>query len=140
MPTTNSTQAADKALGKKLDGAINGAPLKCFRVEVPLAAQAAADIINLLTLPRGYRFAYGVMVASVGLGAAATVAIGVAGTPAKYRAAAIMNNADTPTLFGTQAAAAEAEGAEKDIIATVGAAALPGAGTLTVFIFASERG
>ncbi len=139
MANFNSTQAAEKAAGKKLDGAINGAPLKTFRCEVPLTGQAIGDTINLFTLPRGYRFAHGVLVASVGLGTA-TLAVGTAANPGKYRAAAVMNSADTPTLFGTQAAAAEAEGAEKDVIATVGTAALPAAGTLTVFIFASERG
>ncbi|HEY0149855.1 MAG TPA: hypothetical protein VGB70_12740 [Allosphingosinicella sp.] len=139
MAEHNSVQAAAKAAGKKLDGAINGGSLRRFQVDVNLAAQASGDTINLLTLPRGYRFAYGVLNSDTSLGAS-TLAIGVAADPAKFRAAAIFTATDTPTLFGKQAPTREAEGDEQAIIATVGAAALPGAGNLTIDIYASERG
>jgi hypothetical protein len=116
-----------------------GARIKRFRATVTLAAQAAADTIVLCDLPAGYTFAYGVMTASATLGATATVAIGTATTPAKYKAAAIFTAVDTPTLFGTATAGAGqvAATATERIIATVAAAALPGAGTWVVDIYAS---
>lgn len=138
MAEHNSVQAAAKAAGSKLDGAIHGGTLRRFRADVNLAAQASGDTINLVTLPRGYRFAYGVLNSDTSLGTS-TVSIGTAASPAKHRAAATFTATDTPTLFGKQAATEEAEGGEQAIIATIGTAALPGAGNLTVDIFASER-
>ena len=116
-----------------------GARLKRFRATVVLAAQAAADTIVLADLPAGYTFAYGVLTASATLGATATIAIGTATTPAKYKAAAVFTAVDTPTLFGTAIAGAGqvAAVATERIIATIAAAALPASGTLVVDIYAS---
>lgn len=115
-----------------------GARLKRFRATITMAAQPAADTIVLADLPAGYTFAYGVLTASATLGAA-TLAIGTATTPAKYRAAATFTTADTPTLFGTAAAGAAqaALTATERVIATIAAAALPGSGTLVIDVYAS---
>src|SRR6187402_231462 len=82
-----------------------GARVKRFRATITLASQASADTIVLADLPAGYVFAYGILTSSVTLGAA-TVAIGVSGTAAKYKAAAVFTAVDTPTLFGTAVAGA----------------------------------
>lgn len=138
MAEHNSVQAAAKAAGSKLDGAIHGGKLRRFRADVNLASQASGDTINLITLPRGYRFAHGMLNTDTSLGAS-TLAIGVSGTAAKFRAAATFTATDTPTPFGKQAPTEEAEGAEQAIIATIGTAALPASGNLTIDIYASER-
>jgi hypothetical protein len=116
-----------------------GARLKRFRATITLAAQASGDTIVLADLPAGYTFAYGVLTASATLGATATVAIGTATTPAKYKAAAIFTAADTPTMFGTAIAGAgqAALTATERVLLTIAAAALPGSGTLVVDIYAS---
>lgn len=55
-----------------------------------------------------------------------TAAVGVAGTPAKYRAAATFTAVDTPTPFGPAARFADdAPSADEEIILTVSVAALP---------------
>lgn len=138
MATFNSVQAAAKAAGAKLDGRIHGGTLRRFRADVQLAAQASGDVGNLVTLPRGYSFAFGVLNSDTSL-ATATISIGVAASTAKFRAAAAFTAIDTPTLFGKQAPTEEAEGDAQDITLTVGTAALPAAGNLTVDIYASER-
>lgn len=138
MATFNSVQAAARAAGTKLDGAVHGGKLRRFRADINLASQASGDVGTLLTLPRGYRFAYGVLNTDTSLGTA-TISIGVSGTAAKFRAAAVFTATDTPTLFGKQAPTEEAEGSEQEILLTVGTAALPAAGNLTVDIYASER-
>ncbi|ARS27616.1 hypothetical protein [Sphingomonas sp. KC8] len=139
MANFYSTAFARRNAGKSLDGDLNSAPLRRFQAVVPLAAQASADVGYLVELPRGYRFAHGMLNTDTSLGAA-TIAIGVPGTPAKYRAAAAFTATDTPTMFGKAAALAEAEPETQTIILTVGAAALPGAGTLIVDVYASHRG
>lgn len=84
-----------------------------------------SDTVVLFTRPPGMRFCRGFVTSSVSLGTS-TIAIGVSGTPAKYKAAATFTAVDTPTAFGvaTQMAAA-ATAASEDVILTVAAAALP---------------
>jgi hypothetical protein len=139
MAEHNSVQAAALAAGSQLDGRIHGGTLRRFRADVNLASQASGDTINLVTLPRGYSFAHGILNSDTSLGTA-TLAIGVAGTAAKFRAAATFTATDTPTLFGKQAPTEEAEGDAQAIIASIGTAALPASGNLTVDIYASFIG
>lgn len=78
----------------------------------------------------GMRFLYGMINTSLSLGTS-TVAIGVAGTTGRHRAAAVLTAVDTPTLFGS-AIAGVAPGAivtAEDIIMTIGVAALPNTAT-----------
>jgi len=116
-----------------------GARVKRFRATITLASQASGDTIVLADLPAGYVFAYGVITSSVTLGATATIAVGISGTAAKYKAAAVFTAVDTPTLFGTATAGAgqAALSATERILLTIAAAALPAAGTLVVDIYAS---
>jgi branched-subunit amino acid transport protein len=138
MAQTFSTELAGiDSVPSVKPSAINayGARLKRFRASITLAAQASGDTIVLADLPAGYVFAYGVIVASVSLGAT-TVAIGDGSTT--YRPAAVFTAVDTPTLFGSTTGVAQAASvATKRILATLAAAALPGAGTLVIDIYAS---
>lgn len=124
----------------KSDGRVLQAKLKRLRATIDYDGQANGDTITLGKLPPGAAFAYGVLDASATFGAAATLAIGIAGEPARFRAAAIFTAADTPTLFGKAAAvAADPFTEEKTVIATVGAAAAPNsADYLIVDIFYSD--
>jgi hypothetical protein len=94
----------------------------------------------LCRIPQGEKFLFGILNPSVGLGAAATVAIGPAGTPGKYRAAAIQNTAEAKEIFGLSSAMDDAPlGAYEDVLMTIAAAALPGAGIINVLIFTAGR-
>lgn len=124
IPVTNSS------------GAVQGGRLRRFRASVTMASQADGDTITLASVPAGYVFAYGVINASATLGST-TVAIGVAGTAGKYRAAAVFTAA-APTLFGPAVAAAAAPlTAGETVIATLAAAALPSSGTLVIDLYYS---
>ena len=78
----------------------------------------------------GMRFLYGVINTSLSLGTS-TVAIGIAGTTGKYRAAATFTAVDTPTLFGSVLAgvAPSALASPDNVIMTIGVANLPNTAT-----------
>ena len=118
------------------NGAVQGGRLRRFRATITLAAQADGDTVVLARVPAGHAFAYGIINASATLGSS-TVAIGVAGTAAKYRAAATFTAA-APTLFGAVAAVDDAPlTAPEVVILTNTTAALPGSGTLVVDLYYS---
>lgn len=107
--------------------------VRAFVETVPLAAQANGDTIEVARIPKGAIVLGHIFIASATLGGTATVALGIPGTPAKYRAAAIFTTVDTPVLIGLANNVAGAPLAAEEIhIITVGAAALPGSGTLRV--------
>jgi hypothetical protein len=111
--------------------------LKEFRVRIDLAAQAvvaAGENIELFDLPGGFLPHFGVLASSVTLGAA-TVAIGIAGTTGKYRAAAVFTTPDAPTPFGVVANLQRVVLPRERILLTVAAAALPAAGIVNVGIY-----
>lgn len=118
-----------------ISGAVYDGRVKRFKATVALKAQAAGDTIILAEVPKDYVFAYGVINSSVSLGTA-TIAVGSDGASEKYRSAAVITSADTPVLFGKNAAVAELADNEK-IVLTVGAAALPASGILIVDLFFS---
>lgn len=116
----------DSVPSTKSNGGLQGGRVRRFRATVDMDGQAIADTIVLADVPPGYAFAYGVITASATLGATATLAIGTAASSGKYRAAAVLTSADTPTLFGKAAgASADALTDGERVIATVAAAALP---------------
>jgi hypothetical protein len=118
------------------NGAVQGGRLRRYRASITMADQADGDTITLARVPAGMAFAYGVINASATLGSA-TVAIGVAGTPAKYRAAAVFTSA-APTLFGAVAAVDDAPLSDAEVvILTIGADDLPSSGTLVVDLYYS---
>ena len=93
----------------------------------------AASGIRPRTIPQAAPriWLYGVLATDTSLGTS-TVAIGIAGTPGKYRTAAVFTAANTPTLFGNAAAIGEPLAADEEVIITIATANLPGAGTLRV--------
>jgi len=115
------------------------ARLKRLRATFTLASQATTDTLVVGNLPPGATFAYGIINASVTLGSS-TVAVGITGATGKYRAAAAFTTADTPTLFGDDAAQAAADPAltaEENVFVTIASAALPASGTLVIDMFYS---
>lgn len=84
------------------------------------------DTVLLARVPAGMRFLFGKLTTSVSLGTS-TVAIGIAGTPGLYRAAATFTAVDTPTDFGTAIAgmAAAPLTADQLVILTPAVANLP---------------
>lgn len=114
-----------------------GDRVRCYRSTIHLdapyingstnAAQIlTTDTVFLGRVPAGMRFLYGMLTTSITLGSS-QIAIGIAGTPALYRAAAVLTAVDTPTLFGTAIAsqAPTAMAADQLIILTPSAANLP---------------
>ncbi|MBL8708642.1 MAG: hypothetical protein JNL25_05580 [Rhodospirillaceae bacterium] len=108
--------------------------VRCFNEKVALASQPTSDIVEVARLPKGARVLYGILASTVSLGSA-TLAVGIAGTPAKYRAVATFTAVDTPTLFGPAATIGEPLANEEIVILTIAAAALPASGTLRVRLF-----
>jgi hypothetical protein len=108
-----------------------GGRLRVFNEKITLAGQATTDTIAVARLPKGARVLYGVLTTDTSLGSS-TIAIGVAGSTGKYRTAATFTATNTPTPFGNAAAVGEPLAADEEVIITIGAASLPGAGTLRV--------
>jgi hypothetical protein len=115
------------------DGKLQAGKLRCLQASFNLAnaVQANGDVLTLGQLPANARIKSIKMTSSVTL-ATSTVAIGIAGTAAKYRAAAVFTTVDVPTIVGPGAVAkaAAANSIAETLIATVAVAALPAAGTL----------
>lgn len=130
--------ALDVAQPRKMDAHIYGGKLKRMRATIPLAAQAADDTVVLGDLPAGASFAFCVLTATATLGATATIAIGTAAAPGKYREAATFTTSLLQGFGEVDAVAAAPLTAPERVILTVGAAALPASGTLVVDIFYSD--
>lgn len=136
--TTGLTQASGVASGYKPAATVYAGRLKRFRATVTYASQTTSDTILLAQVPAGFTFAFGVLNADTSSGST-TLAIGISGTTGKYRAAGAFTSTNTPTFFGT-AAAAGATSALSDtenIILTLAAATAPSSGTLIVDLFFS---
>ncbi len=141
MVTTYSTEAQpalNTVPAKRADGSVWTAKLRRHRATIALAGQGSGDDIVLFRVPAGSVFAYGVLNTSASLGTS-TIAVGVAGTTNRYKNAATFTAANTPTLFGkTAEVSGAALVADTDVLLTIGAAALPGSGTLVVDMYFSN--
>lgn len=138
MATTysNDISGAYATPATKVSGAAIGGRLRRIRAVITLASQADGDVVVLGKLPAGSIFAYGVLNASATLGSS-TIAVGISGTAAKYRAAAVFTAA-APTLFGTSTSVDDSPlSAEEEVILTNTTAALPSSGTLIVDLYYS---
>lgn len=115
-----------------------GARYRRYRASITLASQANADWIAIADIPSGSIFAGGQITASVSLGSS-VIAIGTSPTHAsngQLRPAGTFTSVDTPTLFGTAAALAQAAlSSMTRIYLTSATAALPSSGTLVVDLF-----
>jgi hypothetical protein len=134
--SANQTSAP---VGYKPRATVYGARTKRLRGSFTLNTQTTSDTLVVGNLPAGATFAFGLLTTSVSL-STATVAVGIAGTTGKYRAAAVFTATDTPTLFGTAAtvgAADPALAAEEQVIVTIATASLPASGTFVVDLYYS---
>lgn len=107
--------------------------LRTTMESVTAAAQTTSDTIVVAQLPKGAILHGARIMASVTMGASATIAIGITGTTGKYRAAAVLTTADaweeldvTSDNFHTALTAAE------EVFITIAVASLPAAGTVLV--------
>jgi len=137
MATTYSNEATlylNTTPSVKADGNAVGGRLRRYRSTIDLASQAAGDII-LNEIPVGSVFAYGVLTSTVSLGST-TLAVGITGTTGKHRTAAVFTAANTPTLFGNEAAVGEtALTAVETVRATTAVANLPSSGQLIIDLY-----
>ncbi len=132
--TANQTAAPT---GYKPTATVYQARLKRLRASFTYASQTTSDTLTIGILPAGATFAYGVLNADTSSGST-TIAIGITGTTAKYKAAAAFTATDTPTFFGkTAPVVASPLSAEEQVIVTLAAATAPSSGNLCVDIFYS---
>lgn len=129
--------------GYKSRATVQGGVVKRLRGTFTLSSTAVttSDTLVIGNLPAGATFCYGILTASVTMGASATLAIGTTGATGKYRAGAVFTSADTPTLFGVNTAVGAADpalSAEEQVFVTIGVASLPTSGTLIVDIYYSQ--
>ncbi len=133
----------DSVAGTPSPGFVHGT-VRCFAETINLAtvnggsAVTTSDTIEVGFLPKGSVFLYGVINTTATL-STSTVALGIAGTTGKYRAAAVLTATDTPAFFGVGAASNVAEAADRKVIATIAVASLPTSGTVTVTLFYSHN-
>ena len=136
--TGQSTENALYAGSPAVQPAANafGGRLKRYRSRIAMTSQTVGEIA-LTRVPPGSVFAFGVITTSATLGSS-TIAVGITGTVAKYKAAATFTAVNIPTIFGI-AAAQDDEGlaAAEDIFATIASATLPASGTVIIDLYFS---
>lgn len=133
MANTRGTQMTRINAGTTVPPGFAAGTLRVFAETVTYAAQAAADTIEVGSLPKGAVVLGGIITTDTST-STATISIGTSSSAAKYKAAAAFTSTDTPTFFGKSAALNTALTAAETIIVTVGTAALPASGTLQVTI------
>lgn len=134
--TANQTSAP---VGYKPRATVYGARLKRLRASFVFNTQTTSDTLVVGNLPAGATFAFGLINTDTST-STATLALGIAGSTAKYAAAAAYTTTNVPVLVGKQAvegAADPALTAEEQVIVTIGTASLPASGNLTVDLFYS---
>lgn len=114
----------------KGDGTYLAGRVRLFREIITLASQPTSNTIVVATPRKGFAFLFGVHATDTSLGSS-TVAVGITGSTAKYKAAATFTATDTPTVWGKAAAMTKLTAAETVFI-TIAAAALPSSGTYVV--------
>ncbi len=117
--------AARTQVSSALDGGKARKNLEIFNLNGD--AQAAYNIGA--AIPKGARITSIRMMTSATLGSS-TIAIGIAGTAGKYRAAATFTTTDTWTEIGSATTLFDELTAEEQLIMTVAAASLPSSGRL----------
>lgn len=134
MANFNGTNMAKIAAGTTVPPGFANGTVRCFAETFTYAAQAAGSTLTVGKLPKGAVPLYGALSTDTSTGSA-TLAVGISGTAAKYKAAGAHTTVDTPVIFGKSAALNAALTAEETIIVTTAADALPATGTLTVTFF-----
>lgn len=99
---------------------------------ITFAAQASGSTFPVARLPVGAKFKHVELNLDTSSGSA-TLAFGIAGSAAKYAAAAALTSTNTPTFRGLATAADDDPlAAEETVIMTTGGASLPASGSLVV--------
>ncbi len=136
MPFVNAGAAAAGALTPNLlDPALLGGRVRIAMADFTLATDTPGTYTAPIRLPAGARVICGFLNTTVTLGASATIAVGVPGTPGRYRAAATFTAVDTMTFFALMASTGQRLAAEEQIILTTATANLPASGTLRIGFF-----
>lgn len=120
----------------KLNPVAQGGRVRTASATLTYASQAAGaqEFDNPLKLPLGAQVIGGYITTSVTTGSA-TVALGITGSTAKYKAAAAVTATTSATLAVPDAAVlATALTAEESVFPTTASAALPASGNLTVVL------
>lgn len=120
----------------KLDPAAQGARVRTASATLTYASQSAGaqEFDNPLKLPIGARVIGGFISTSVTTGSA-TVALGITGSTAKYKAAAAVTGTAAAAIAVPDAAVlADSLAAEEDVFPTTASASLPASGNLTVIL------
>ena len=116
----------------------HGAKRLMKRCLITMASQASGDTIKLGTYPKGCIPCGGEITVDTST-SSSTVAIGISGTTAKYKAAAAVTTTDVPQRFGKAAALVGAPlAAEEEVLLTLGSAALPSSGLMVVDLFYTQ--
>jgi hypothetical protein len=135
---------------QQLPNQMVGAKQHSWTERFTLAGQASGVNIPVARIPYGSILLDIVATGSVSLGTS-TIAFGDMNNTARFKAAAVYTAVDTPTSMLNAASAGAslttcydylgvASTAYEDVIMTVAAAALPGAGTLVVTIYYQDYG
>lgn len=138
MATTyaaNATNAFNTNPPVKGGPETGGARVRELRDVITFASQASGDtiVVGGKKLPIGATVLYGFINTDTST-ATATLAVGISGSTAKYKAAGAVTTTNAPQLFGVVAGAI-ATTTEEQIIVTVGTAALPSSGTAQIHLF-----
>lgn len=127
-------------LGYKPTANAHGARMKRLRGTFTYNTQTTSDTLVIGVLPAGATFAGGNITTSASTGSA-TLAVGISGTAAKYKAAAAVTTADVPQPFGLAARMADSPlSADETLIVTIAGASLPASGTLVIDVYYSVAG
>lgn len=117
------------ALNRKLIDRASLTELMVVSASFVLAAQPAADLLYGPVLPAGFRPLFLELNPSATLGSS-TLAVGISGTAAKYRAAATLTAASG--LIALPPAQRVRLASFEEILTTIAAATLPGSGALQI--------
>jgi hypothetical protein len=151
-PGTNMAMILGNTGGglQQLPNQMVGAKPHIWTERITLASQASGANIPIARLPYGSIPLDIVVNSSVSLGTS-TVAIGDMNNTARFKAAATATAVDTPTSVLNSASVGvalttcydttgTASTAYEDVVMTIAAAALPGAGTLCVTVYYQDYG
>ncbi|HEX5213322.1 MAG TPA: hypothetical protein VFW22_16475 [Pseudolabrys sp.] len=128
---------------KLADGRVVGGRMHIYQATFDLSkanvAKNIGDVNICFPIPADCKPVLGWLESTVSMGAAATIAVGNATTPGKYRAPAVHTAPDAPAFFMLSAAAQLAPLSDPETVQiTIAAAALPGAGILQVFMIVAK--
>lgn len=118
-----------------------GGGVYVYEASILLASQQIADTIVVGQVPAGGQYLYSILNTDTSLGSA-TISIGTAATPAKYRALATLTGVNTPVLQQLVAPSLNGQSltaTERQII-TIAVAALPASGNLLYQAYWAAQG